>query len=42
MNAKYGAVWYKNTDYYQQADEILIPALSFNKSLFFKDLPGNS
>jgi hypothetical protein len=39
MNSKYGAIWYKNTDYYQQADEILIPIQSFNKSLFFKDLP---
>ena len=39
INAKYDAVWYKDTDYYQKADEILIPTLSFKKELFIKELP---
>ena len=39
INAKYDAVWYKDTDYYEEADEILIPKLSFKKELFFQELP---
>jgi len=40
INGKYDAVWYKDTDYYQKADEILIPTLSFKKELFVKELPN--
>lgn len=40
INGKYDAVWYKYTDYYQKADEILIPTLSFKKELFVKELPN--
>ena len=39
INSKYDAIWYKTTDYYQEADEILIPKLSFKKELFLKELP---
>jgi len=39
INSKYDAIWYKDTDYYQKADEILIPTLSFKKELFVKELP---
>jgi hypothetical protein len=39
INSKYDAIWYKDTDYYQKADEILIPTLSFKKELFMKELP---
>lgn len=39
INSKYDAIWYNNTDYYQKADEILIPTLSFKKELFLEQLP---
>lgn len=39
INSKYDAIWYKDTDYYQKADEILIPEKSFRKDLFFEKLP---
>ena len=39
INRPYDAIWYKETDYYQQADEILIPTSSFKKELFVKELP---
>jgi hypothetical protein len=39
INSKYDAIWYKDTDYYQKADEILIPTLSFKKEFFVKELP---
>jgi len=40
INSNYDAIWYKNTDYYQKSDEILIPIKSFQKELFFKKLPN--
>jgi len=42
INSKYDAIWYKETDYYDKADEILIPTLSFKKELFVKKLPDVS
>lgn len=38
-NSKYDAVWYYNTDYYQNADEIVIPINKFNPKYFHKNLP---
>ncbi len=40
INEKYDAIWYKDTDYYQKADEVLIPMRSFKKELFVKELPN--
>jgi hypothetical protein len=39
INRKYDAIWYKDTDFYLEADEILIPTLSFKKELFVDELP---
>ena len=36
INSRYDAIWYKETDFYLDADEILIPANSFKKDLFKK------
>jgi hypothetical protein len=40
INKKYDAVWYKDSEHYTYADEILIPTNSFNPNLFFKELPN--
>ncbi len=39
INQKYDAIWYKDSDHYTDADEIVIPTNSFNSQLFFKELP---
>ena len=41
FNSSYDAIWYKDTNYYQKADEVVIPLKSFRKELFFKELPTN-
>jgi len=38
INSKYDAIWYKDTDYYTNADEILIPKSKFNPKMFFEEL----
>lgn len=38
-NANYDAVWYRSTDYYLEADEVVIPPSKFRKDLFVKQLP---
>jgi hypothetical protein len=38
-NASYDAVWYRSTDYYLEADEVVIPPSKFRKDFFVKQLP---
>ena len=39
MNMNYDAIWYKDTDFYLEANEILIPISKFKKELFVNKLP---
>jgi hypothetical protein len=38
-NSAYDAIWYRTTNYYNEADEIVIPTKSFKKEYFVKELP---
>jgi hypothetical protein len=38
-NSTYDAIWYRTTNYYKSADEIVIPTKSFKKEYFVKELP---